>query len=89
MGVVFSYEKFQKVYHEISSRETVGNLLGVKMAMDGPVAVLINNHSYEELLTALTQLSEKVDKVANISNLIDELGENLRRIARVSTRRMW
>ena len=89
MGVVFSYERFQEVYRELASQKKEENPLGVKMATDGPVAVLVNNHSYEELVTAFTQLTNKVDKVAGISTIIDKMADKLRNVARVNCRRMW
>ena len=89
MGVEFSYEKFQKLYLEFSSQKKQDNILGVKMATDAPVAVLVNNHSYDELLTAFTQLNEKVNKVTSICTLIDKMEDKLCRIARVRSRRMW
>jgi len=89
MGVEFSYEMFQQVYKEISSREEEKNMLGIKMATDGPVAVMVNNYSHEELFTAFKQLVKKVDEVADISTIISEISDNLKKATRVITRRMW
>jgi len=89
MGLEFSYEKFQQVYEELSSKEEEKNMLGVKMATDGPVAVLVNNYSYEELFESFRQLVKKVNKVADITTVINSIGESLKNVKRVATRRMW